>query len=69
MAVWDSASLRTNRAETALLRSRREPSQADAFHVEPDVANKWHPGATLAFIVLSCGLLWGGIFAAFGLFF
>jgi hypothetical protein len=35
--------------------------------VEPEVTNRWHPAATLAFIVVSSGLLWGGIFAAFGL--
>ena len=69
MAVWNSASIRANRAETALLRSRREPPQADASYVEPEVANRWHPAATLAFIVLSCGLLWGGIFVAFALIF
>jgi len=69
MAVWDSASIQANRAETALLYSHREPSAAEASYPEPEIANKWHPATTLAFIVVSCGLLWGGIFAAFRLLF
>lgn len=67
MAVWDSASIGANRAETALL--HRERPHSDASPVEPDVTNRWHPAATLAFLVASCGLLWGGIFAAIALFF
>jgi hypothetical protein len=64
MAVWDSASIQANRAETSPLRAQRESPQTDVSCAEPDVGNRWHPAVTLAFIVLSCGLLWGGIFAA-----
>ena len=64
MAVWDSASIQANRAETSPLRAQRESPQTDVSFAEPEVANKWRPAATLAFIVLSCALLWGGIFAA-----
>ena len=69
MAVSHSGSMRANAAETAALRSRGELPHSDASSPEPEVTNRWHPAATLAFIVLSCGLLWGGIFAAFALFF
>lgn len=69
MAVWDGASIQANRRETSLLRGDDEPSVAEASDVEPEVPDKWHPAATLAFIVLSCGLLWGGIFVALGLIF
>ena len=69
MASSDSASVRTNSAASTTLRSRMEPPRADASYVEPEVPNKWHPAVTLGFIVLSCVLLWGGIFAALALIF
>jgi hypothetical protein len=65
MAVWDSASIQANSA----IHRERDRTRAEAPDVEPEIANKWHPAATLAFIVLSCGLLWAGIFAAFRLLF
>jgi hypothetical protein len=69
MAVWHSASVRTNRAAPGMLRKRMEVPRADASYVEPEVSGKWHPASTLAFIVGSCVLLWAGIFAAFSLLF
>jgi hypothetical protein len=69
MAVWDSASIRANRAVPGMLRGRMQPPRVDASYVEPEVTNRWHPAATLAFIVLSCTLLWGAIFAGFALIF
>ena len=69
MAVWDSASIRTNKVRPGMLRKRMEVPRADASYVEPEVGGKWHPAATLAFIVGSCVLLWSGIFAALRLLF
>ena len=69
MVVSDSGSIRASATDRAVLNSRREVPQSDASFVEPEVAGRWHPAATLAFIVLSCGLLWGGIFAAVRLLF
>ena len=68
MAVWDSASIRANRIVPAVLPSRDAP-QADESKIEPEINGKWHPAATLAFVVASCGLLWGGIFALIALVF
>ena len=64
MAVSDTGSMSAHAGDSAMLRGRRESPQS---YAEPDVSNKWHPAATLAFIVASCALLWGGIFAALGL--
>ena len=69
MAFRDSASIQSNRVETSILRAQRESSPVEASYPEPEVANKWHPATTLAFIVVSCLLLWGGIFAALRLLF
>jgi hypothetical protein len=44
-------------------------SPVDVRYPEPEAGKKWHPAATLAFIVVSCSLLWGGIFAAIALVF
>jgi hypothetical protein len=65
MAVLERVSVRTNQQAT-LLRGRTERPSAQGSLVEPDVPNKWHPRKTLAFIVLSSGLLWGGILALAG---
>ena len=64
MSVRDSASFTPNRA--SLLQSAKQ-SPIGARFPEPEVGKKWHPAATLAFIVVSCSLLWGGIFAAIAL--
>ena len=69
MAFWDSAFIQSNRTETSLLRTQRDPSPVDASYPEPEVSHKWHPGTTLAFIVVTCCLLWGGIVLAVRLFF
>ena len=69
MAVSDTSSVKATAAGTAVRRSRKEPPRADASFPEPEVTNRWHPAATLAFIVLSCGLLWAGIFAGLALLF
>ena len=67
MAVWDSSIISTNRAAAGMLRGRTEMPRVDAPYAEPEVVNKWHPAATLAFIMVSCALLWGGIFAVIAL--
>jgi hypothetical protein len=69
MAFWDSASIHSNGAKASLLHEQREAPSSDASYTEPEVSRKWHPGTTLAFIVVSCCLLWSGIFAALGLLF
>ena len=69
MAFRDSASIQSSGVETSLLRSQRESSSVSASYPEPEIANKWHPATTLAFIVVSCCLLWAGIFYAFRLLF
>lgn len=61
MAVWESVSVKASRA--GLARRGREVASSEASTDEPDVSNRWHPRWTLGFIVLSCGLLWGSIFA------
>ena len=68
MAVWDSASIRANRVAPGVLLSRDTP-QVDESKIEPEISGKWHPAATLAFVVASCGLLWAGIFALIALVF
>ena len=69
MAFWDMASIPSNRRDASLLRTQNDPTSTGVSCPEPEVAHKWHPAATLAFIVVTCSLLWGGIFAALGLFF
>jgi len=69
MAVSDTGSMSAHVGDSAMLRGRREVPQSDSSFAEPEVSYKWHPAATLAFIVASCALLWGGIFAALGLLF
>jgi len=69
MAYWDSASIRSDRVETSLLRVQRDSAPIGVSYPEPEVANKWHPATTLAFIVVSCSLLWAGIFVALRLIF
>jgi hypothetical protein len=69
MAFRDSASIQSSGIETSLLRSQRESSSVNASYPEPEVTNKWHPATTLAFIVVSCCLLWAGIFVALRLLF
>lgn len=63
MAVWDSASVEANAFSPVVLRTRLQVLPAELSLTEPEIPGKWHPGTTLAFIVASCGLLWGGIFA------
>ena len=59
MAVGES-SVKANRSGVA----RRGRSRShESTTVEPEVTDRWHPRWTLGFIVLSCGLLWGGVFA------
>ena len=67
MAFWDSASIHSNGTEGSLLRTQRDTTSADTPEIE--VTNRWHPGTTLAFIVVTCSLLWGGIFVALSLLF
>lgn len=69
MAFWDSASVHSNSTEASLLRTQRGPVSSDVSYPETEVTNKWHPGITLAFIVGTCSLLWGGIFLAVRLLF
>ena len=69
MAVSDTGSLRANVADSVLLRGHRAPPLVDEAIVEPEISGKWHPAKTLGFIVVSCGLLWAGIFAGFALLF
>ena len=69
MALWDGASVQPNRTDGSLLRAQKDIASTDASSPEPEVANKWHPGTTLAFIVVTCSLLWGGIFLAVRLLF
>jgi hypothetical protein len=69
MAFWDSASIQPNRTDASLLRTQRDTASTDASYAEIEVTNKWHPGTTLAFIVVTCSLLWGGIFVALSLLF
>jgi hypothetical protein len=69
MAFWDTASIYSNRHDASLLRTQSDATSTSVSYPEPEVAHKWHPGATLAFIVVTCSLLWGGIFAALSLFF
>ena len=69
MAFWDSASIQPNRADASLLRAQRDSASTDASYTETEVTNKWHPGTTLAFIVVTCSLLWAGIFVVLRLLF
>ena len=69
MAFWDSASIHSDRIETSVLRAQRESLPLEASYPEPEVANKWQPATTLAFIVGSCSLLWAGIFVVLRLIF
>ena len=69
MAFWDSASIHSNRAGGSLLRTQRDIASTDVSYAQTEVTDKWHPGTTLAFIVVTCSLLWGGIFLAVGLLF
>jgi hypothetical protein len=64
MAFWDSASIHSNRTSGSLLRAQRDIASTDVSYVQTEVTDKWHPGTTLAFIVVTCSLLWGGIFLA-----
>jgi hypothetical protein len=61
MAGWDSTSTKANRSGIPLRGD--EEARTEASTVEPEVPNRWHPRWTLGFIVLSCGLLWGGVYA------
>ena len=69
MAFWDSASIQPNRTDASLLRAQRDTASMDASYPETEVTNKWHPGTTLAFVVVTCSLLWAGIFVALSLLF
>jgi hypothetical protein len=69
MAISDMGSMSAHVGDSAILRGHRESPQSDSSFAEPDVSNRWHPAATLGFIVASCALLWGGIFVALGLLF
>ena len=69
MAFWDSASIHSDRIETSVLRAQRESAPLEASYPEPEVADKWHPGMTLGFIVVTCSLLWAGIFVILRLIF
>jgi hypothetical protein len=61
MSAWESVSGRGTRTKPVLV--HRPDHSCDAATADVDVPNKWHPRKTLVFIFLSCGLLWGGIFA------
>jgi hypothetical protein len=61
MAVWGSTSTKADRTGLQLRSHGEAPTEA--LTVEPEVSDRWHPRWTLGFIVLSCGLLWGGIYA------
>jgi hypothetical protein len=65
MAVWENASARANRTELGL--RRRGMAAPEASTDDLETTNRWHPRRTLAFIVLSCLLLWGGILALAGI--
>lgn len=69
MAFWDSASVHSNGTERSLLRKQRDTASTDTSYPETEVTDKWHPGTTLAFIVVTCSLLWAGIFVALSLLF
>ena len=69
MAFWDSASIQPNGTDASLLGAQRDAASTDASYAETEVTTKWHPGTTLAFIVVTCSLLWAGIFAAVRLLF
>ena len=64
MAFWDSASVHSNSNEASLLHTQRDTASDNSSYPGTEVADKWHPGTTLAFIVVTCSLLWGGIFLA-----
>ena len=67
MSIRDGASM--GGADTALLREPKERMFPEVHFEEPEVKKRWHPGTTLAFIVVSCTLLWAGIIAAFSFLF
>ena len=67
MAVLESGSMRANVADTAL-RAHSEPPYVETA-IDTEVPGKWHPATTLAFLVVSCVLLWAGIFAGLALLF
>ena len=69
MAFWDSASIHSNRTGGPLLRTQTDIASTDVSYAQTEVTDKWHPRTTLAFIVVTCSLLWGGIFLAVGLLF
>lgn len=69
MAFWDSASIQPNRTDASLLGAQRDTASTDVSYAGTEVTNKWHPGTTLAFIVVTCSLLWAGIFVALSLLF
>jgi len=64
MADWDSTSLKLNRASSDTLSVPRVSHLPESDALEPEIEGKWRPRTTLLFIIASCALLWGGIFAA-----
>jgi hypothetical protein len=64
MAFWDSASVHSNGTDGSLLHAQRDTASTDVSYTQTEVTGKWHPRTTLAFIVVTCSLLWGGIFLA-----
>jgi hypothetical protein len=66
MALWENASIKANRAGLSLRDHQDAPVETSTL--ESDLPNRWHPRRTLGFIVLSCGLFWGCIFALTRLF-
>jgi hypothetical protein len=64
MTDWDSASLKLNRVGSGTLPAARVSTLPDHPPAEPEIDGKWRPRTTLIFILVSCVVLWAGIFAA-----
>jgi len=64
MTDWDSTSLKFDRAQSEPLSSPRGSSVSDGIPGEPEIHGKWQPRTTLVFILISCIVLWAGIFVA-----
>ena len=64
MTDWESASLKLNRAASDVLPAARISTLPESAPAEPEIDGKWQPRTTLIFILVSCAVLWAGIFAA-----
>jgi hypothetical protein len=62
MAIRDNHSIKLTRASLDLPRYNRVSRATEHTSVELEIRGKWHPRATLLFILISCGLSWAGIF-------